>query len=174
MKWISHIVIGGSLAIAFNPVMLPVAVAGSTAPDWLESLSKLLGKPLKHRTTTHYLVAWAAACAFALLVWDYHGILFWFALGGLSHIFADSFTVMGVPVGWWSDRRFHLFGGRLKTGQSGEYFVAFGVLALAVVIGWNSGTYEKGFFPFFYHWQNLYETGVIDAYEWKQNRFKFI
>lgn len=175
MKWVNHIVIGGSLSIAFNPVMLPVAVLGSTAPDWLEGIIKKFGYPIAHRAETHYLILWVSLCLFSLLVADIYNIIFWFALGGLSHVLADSLTVMGVPFGWWNTKRFHLFGGRLKTGESGEYFVSGGVAFLALVIGYGSGNFtEEKFFPFFYQWHNLYQDGVIDGHEWKTNRFKFI
>ena len=58
--------------------------------------------------------------AFALGLWDFHGMLATFAWGGLSHVLADALTVMGVPFSPHSDRRFHLFGGRLRTGELGN------------------------------------------------------
>lgn len=66
------------------------------------------------------MLYWIAALVFALVLWDFHGILAAFAWGGLSHVLADSFTVTGVPFSPFSDRRFHLFGDRLRTGGSGE------------------------------------------------------
>lgn len=155
--------------------MLPVVVAGSTAPDWLENVARILKYPIAHRVQTHYLIFWVVACLFFFFAADFYGILFWFALGGLSHVLADSLTVMGVPLGWWSEKRFHLFGGRLRTGEKEEYFVSGGVAVLAVVIGYGSGHLSGSeFFPFFYQWGDLYQEGIIDGYEWKQNRFKFI
>jgi inner membrane protein len=53
---------------------------------------------------------------FSLALWDWHGLVFWFSLGGLLHVLCDALTVTGVPLGPWSDRRFHLFGGRVRTG----------------------------------------------------------
>lgn len=38
----------------------------------------------------------------------------------------------------------------------------------AVQVAWGSGWY-----PFFYDWHGLYQSGVVDAKEWKNNRFKF-
>ena len=35
---------------------------------------------------------------------------------------------------------------------------------LVAVLGW---------YPFFYDWAGLYQSGVIDAKEWKDNRLKF-
>ena len=73
---------------------------------------------------------------------------------------------MGVPFSPHSDRRFHLFGGRLRTGGAGEYLLAWGLVAvclvLAVLFKPHGGL---GWTPFFYDWAGLYETGVIDAKE---------
>jgi inner membrane protein len=172
MKWVSHIAIAGSISALCNPAMVPVAVLGATAPDWLEWLIKASGQRLKHRAQTHYLAYWAGALAFALLLWDWKGILFWFSFGGLLHVLCDAFTVTGVPVGPWSDRRFHLFGGRLRTGSPAEYMVAGCIVLMCFVIGSQLQT-VSGFFPFFYDWAGLYGKGVVDAYEWKINRFRF-
>lgn len=172
MKWISHIAIAGSIAAVFNPAAVPVAVLGSTAPDWLEWVIKATGTRIKHRAATHYLVAWAGALVFSLAIWDWHGLLFWFSFGGLLHVLCDSFTVTGVPVGPWSDRRFHLFGGRLRTGAPAEYAIAGGVVVVCAMIGWGLQS-SSGFYPFFYDWAGLYDEGIIDAAEWKANRFRF-
>lgn len=175
MKWVNHIIIGASLAVAFNPVMLPVVVAGSTAPDWLERCSKYAGYPLAHRAQTHYVSVWIVACLFFFFIADVYSLFFWFSIGALSHVLADSLTVSGVPLGWWSEKRFHLFGGRLRTGDRGEYIVSGSVAVLALVVGYGSGHLSQNqFFPFFYQWHELYQDGLIDGYEWKQNRFRFI
>jgi hypothetical protein len=95
-------------------------------------------------------------------------------VGGLSHVLADACTVMGVPFSPHSDRRFHLFGGRLRTGGSGEYGVAWGLVAVCLVIAVLFKPHGgSGWYPFFYDWAGLYQSGVIDGYEWKQNRLKF-
>jgi inner membrane protein len=36
MRWVSHAAIAGSLAALAHPAAVPVAILGSTAPDWLE------------------------------------------------------------------------------------------------------------------------------------------
>ena len=128
MRWISHIAIAGSITAVLSPPTVAVAVLGATAPDWLEWVLNAVGARLQHRAATHYLSYWAGAMAFALLLWDWHGLLFWFSFGGLLHVLCDAFTVSGVPVGPWSDRRFHLFGGRLRTGAPAEYMIAGSVV----------------------------------------------
>lgn len=174
MKWISHGLIGVAVCAVFNPVAVPAALAGSTAPDWMENLFGMAtGKRVKHRGYTHYLATWVAVCLFAQFVWDYNHLLFWFAAGGVLHWVADSITIAGVPVGWWSDRRVHLAGGRLRVGSGAEYVVVAGVVVVCAVFIWSrSGA--GGFLPFFYHWGGYYEKGLIDGLEWRTHRFDFV
>ena len=175
MKWVNHIAIASAAAAVWRPELVPVAVLGSTAPDWMEWVSQLAGRRVKHRTVTHYVAAWAFGLLFALAVWDWHFALAAFCGGGLSHVLCDALTVNGVPLGWWSDRRFHLFGGRFRTGQLGEYWFA-GAFVLACVglatitRHWGDG----GFTPFFWDWADYYKSGLIDGHEWKENRFHWL
>jgi inner membrane protein len=182
MKWQNHMIIGASFGAVINPLIIPVAVLGSTAPDWLEYVLKICGYRVKHRTVTHVLLYWLAGIAFFKLVIDWHAVGLGFCVGGFSHVIADSFTIAGVPFSPTSDARFHLFGGKLRTGNAGEYVVA-GIIAL-LCAGWvhlspasfkNVPTLEtSGFLPFFYDWKKEYDGGVVDGAEWKENRFRFI
>lgn len=154
----------------------PVAVAGSTAPDWLEWVyTAATRRRIKHQAATHYVAAWLFGLLFGLFVWDWHHALAAFCAGGLSHVFCDALTAQGVPLGWWSDRRFHLFGGRLRTGMMGEYWVAGAVVAACFGLAlltrhWGGGGYS----PFFYDWAGFYNEGLIDPKEWKENRFRWL
>ena len=174
MKWINHMAIAGATTALVAPTLVPVALAGSTAPDWMEWVLEATGNKVKHRSVTHYLLAWVIALAFFAGLWDFEGIGAAFAYGGLTHVLADSLTVSGVPFAPHSDRRFHLFGGRLRTGGAGEYGIAWGLvgvcLLLAVALKPVAGTW----YPFFYNWGGLYDEGVIDGKEWKDNRFRFL
>ena len=134
MKWQNHMIIGASFGAVINPLIIPVAVLGSTAPDWLEYVLKICGYRVKHRTVTHVLLYWLAGIAFFKLVIDWHAVGLGFCVGGFSHVIADSFTIAGVPFSPTSDARFHLFGGKLRTGNAGEYVVA-GIIAL-LCAGW--------------------------------------
>ncbi len=174
MKWVNHIAIAGSVAAVIKPELVPVAIAGATAPDWLEWVLKACGQRIRHRTVTHYVSTWCFGLLFGLMIWDFHGIITAFCLGGLLHVFTDALTVSGVPLGWWSDQRFHLFGGRLRTGQPGEYLIAGAVVVVCAVIGWQTKSWSNSFYPFFYDWHGLYQEGVIDASEWKANRFRWL
>lgn len=173
MKWINHLAIAGATTAVVSPPLVPVALLGSTAPDWLEWVIKsLTGHNVKHRGVTHYVLGWIIGLAFALLLWDFKGILAAFFWGGLTHVLADSLTVSGVPFAPHSDRRFHLFGGRLRTGDAGEYAIAWGIVGVCMVVA-QFVYASSGWYPFFYNWAGLYEAGVVDAAEWKANRFRF-
>lgn len=174
MKWVNHIAIAAATTAVFSPTLVPVAVLGSTAPDWIEWMPRLIGKrTIKHRTTTHYVIYWVAALLFFTLVWDLAGIGAAFAWGGLSHVLCDALTASGVPLGWWSDRRFHILGGRLKTGMMGEYWVSGGVVVLCCVLIYSTRSYQGGFVPFFYDYAGYYQDGTIDAKEWRERRLVF-
>ncbi len=49
MRWQNHIIIGGAFGAVINPMIVPVAMLGSTAPDWIEYILKVFGKKVKHR-----------------------------------------------------------------------------------------------------------------------------
>lgn len=173
MKWVNHVVLVAAPAALVAPALVPAAILGATAPDWLEWLSKAFGHTVKHRGPTHYLAGWMLAAAFFAAVADFNGIGLAFALGGLSHVLADALTVSGVPFSPISDRRFHLFGGRLRTGGAGEFGVAWGSLAICAVLALLLRGYgDDAFVPFFPDWAGRYERGVASAKEWRDNRFR--
>lgn len=172
MKWLNHSLIAGAVCAVISPPHVAVCIAGATAPDWMEFVAKALGKRVKHRGVTHIFTHWLIVALAFSLVWDYQGIGMAFAWGGVSHILTDAMTVSGVPFSPYSDRRFHLFGGRFRTGDPIEYAIAAGVVIAC--IGLSHITGGSGFAPFFYDWSGLYERGVIDAMEWKANRFRLI
>lgn len=182
MKWQNHIIIGASFGAIINPLVIPAAILGATAPDWIEYILKIVGYRVRHRTVTHVVMYWVMAMLFFWLVIDYRHWGLGFAIGGFSHVIADSFTIAGVPFSPISDARFHLFGGKLRTGNAGEYIVA-GLIALSCVT-WIyysptsfKNSYEvgtSGFMPFFYDWKKEYDTGIVDGSEWKENRLKFL
>jgi inner membrane protein len=70
----------------------------------------------------------------------------------------DAMTVSGVPFGPYSNRRFHLFGGRFRTGDPVENAISFGIVALLVQF-----TYAAGWYPFFYDWGGMCSEGVIEV-----------
>jgi inner membrane protein len=155
---------------------VPAAVLGSTAPDWFESVKRALrlDRYMTHRGSTHYLAGWVAAMLFAHLIWDWGGWVFWFAAGGAIHWFCDALTVSGAPVGWWSDRRVTLFGGKVKTGDSNETIITILIVVVCGVLIWGRASSDDAFVPFFFEWADYYRGGLIDGREWKLNRFNVI
>lgn len=176
MKWVSHLAIAGAICAAVNPVLVPAALVGATAPDWMEGVVGLFGVKIKHRTTTHYFLIWSVAVLFFLFLWDFQHVFLAFALGGLLHVVCDAITIMGVPFSPHSDRKFHLFGGRLRTGGVGEYGITGAVVVACfvfVLVIKPRVVDENRWYPFFYNWGKLYSQGTVDAKEWKENRLKF-
>lgn len=171
--------IAAGVAAVFNPVAVPVAMLGSTAPDWLEWVGALWrkGRPIEHRTVTHIVMYWIIGCIYFFMLplpIDPHNFMLWFCVGGLSHVMADSLTRAGVPFGWWAGPRFHLAGGFIRTGQPTEYIIAWGFFGFCVLVSVMFSPFNMGFVPFFFDWPGYYNEGLMDGYEWKQNRFKFI
>ena len=172
MKWISHVAIAASICAVCNPAAVPAAILGSTAPDWFEwILNAARQRKVKHRGVTHYLAAWVLAMLAAVLIWDWRGLLFWFAAGGTVHWVCDALTVSGAPLGWWSDRRTTLLGGRVRTGSVLEYVITGAVVLICAVIIWTRRP-DQGFLPYFMDWAGLYRSGIVDAAEWRAHRWE--
>jgi inner membrane protein len=171
MRWVNHIAQSAAVAAVFNPIALPAAVLGSTAPDWLEWFGRWRGRRIEHRRVTHYLVFWVMLAVFGHFVWDWRGYIFWFAIGGTIHWIQDALTITGAPVGWWSRRRTTLLGGRFRTGSSGEYMVTCFVVMVCAVVVWQTRTPDGDYLPFFPDWKSRSESGLVDAKEWKDKRF---
>jgi len=167
MKWVNHIIVAGSTAAVADPAIVPYAVFGSILPDLAEKFLPVS----KHRGETHYLVVWIAAFLFSLFIFDFKGVLIGITWGGLTHILVDALSVSGVPFAPWSENKFHLFGGRLRVGAPAEYLISISILLISCAIVYNTRGIEK-FTPFFFNYKELYNEGVVDGYEWRQNRFR--
>jgi inner membrane protein len=70
-----------------------------------------------------------------------------FEVGVISSCLEFQLYSFSVPFSPYSDRRFHLFGGRFRTGDPVEYAISAGVIIAA--IGFNHITGGQGFAPFF-------------------------
>jgi inner membrane protein len=189
MTWLSHSSIATAIALPLSPAHIPVIVLGSTAPDWIEYVLNALGLNVEHRKETHYVVLWLFLICLSFFI-DFNSMLFWFAIGGLSHVLEDSLTVSGVPFSPYSTHRFHLFGGalsessfyRFRTGSMVEYIIAFSILGASVFLvnpfsnfiqNYNKSEEQKSKFNAYYmDYKKLYEEGVIDEKEYKELRFK--
>jgi len=187
MTWLSHTTIATAIILPFNPGAIPLVVAGSTAPDWLEWILKPMVPHLKHRNETHYLALWIGLLLVSFII-DFNNMLFWFSFGGITHVLADSLTVSGVPLSPFDKTRFHLFGGAIKesafykfrTGSLSEYIIAFSLLAFAVVLNnpinmltnmSKDALHVETFNPFITDYRKMFNQKIIDAKEYKLNRF---
>lgn len=171
MKWVSHIAIAGATTAILAPPLVPFAVLGGIFPDLGEKIgNSLLGMRLEHRKETHYFAYWLLGfLACWALGLDFLTAFCW---GGVTHVLADSVTITGVPFSPLSDRRFHLFGGRLRTGSPAEYMLVFCFTAVCFALAHFLNRESSGFLPFFYDWADYFENGLIDGFEWKLNRFR--
>ena len=186
MTWKSHSAIAAAITLPFAPALVPVAVIGSTAPDWSEWILKFFGIRIQHRGVTHYVYIPLAILLVALFAMPISAVLSAtlaaFGAGYLSHWVADGFTVSGVPVSGSSAYRVHFFGGRFRTGVMGEYIFAFGLLALSVFFFAPSmhaltsslgASDARAFNAWFVDYRDLYDKHIIDEYEAVLTRFKF-
>lgn len=177
MKWTSHIAIATAIQIPLNPLYIPVAAAGATAPDWLESILKILGIKVAHRTITHQLLNILILVIFGIAIFRYFQAPFYFALGAFTHWLADSLTRTGVPISHWSKHNTTLFGGVLRTGEFKEYILAFSFLAFSLFLFKPNlldikNEIELKFNAYLINYRELYELQIIDQKELKENRFK--
>lgn len=177
MTWKSHIAIATAVCLPFNPAALPAAILGSTAPDWSEWILKFFGITVQHRGATHYFIAPLSIIAFSY-IFDFRDFIFWFGIGYLTHWFADSLTIAGVPLSPWDRNRIHFFGGKLRTGEMLEYVISFSLLAMSVVIAkpviehFNFGEH-KDFSVYSMDYEDLNNKNIIDNQEYLTDRFKF-
>lgn len=170
MKWWSHIAIAAAPAAVLAPELVPLAVAGSTAPDWLEYIAHAAGRRMPHRGPTHYGAYWAGGAAAAAAVGWWPAVVF--LASGLSHWLADSLTPSGVPVGPWSRTRVHFFGGRIRTGSALEYMTAGAWAGAWVLAGWAGMGGDVS--PWMMPWGDLYRAGVMDLHEWRAQRWSWL
>ncbi|EMB5528157.1 hypothetical protein U5686_002035 [Campylobacter coli] len=99
-------------------------------------------------------------------------------MGYLSHWIADSLTISGVPISPLDKNKFTLFGGKIKTGEPLEFILAFGLLAISLLIAKPSVDFfirdQPSYFNVFYmNYKELNEKKIIDNKEYLEKRFKF-
>jgi inner membrane protein len=93
-------------------------------------------------------------------------------LGGLSR---DLAGLTHVPFSPLSERRFHLLGGRMRTGGANEYGVAWGVVLFCWALsGHIAAPGGGGYLPFFRTGRTRYEDGTATAKEWRDSQFRFL
>lgn len=112
MRKAGHTMVGVGVALAtsaFQPDYFSMAlvsagaIAGASAPDWLEiSRGEYKGgrwhrvSVIPHRTITHWVPLWVIGLFLA--VFSRNPLLLGFMLSGLAHLLTDFPNPMGVPV----------------------------------------------------------------------------
>ena len=114
----THLIIGVAITaplIIYNPISV-FGLIGSYAPDFDIKLG------IKHRTITHSFLM-LGITTFIISILDPTIGFAWF-LNYLSHLLADSLTVMGVPFLYpFKKKRYGLK--IFKTGNLGDYIFQF-------------------------------------------------
>ena len=164
MTWLTH-----TTFAYFTSELLglsPLAVLGSTAPDWSEDLFGIK----EHRGRTHYITLWFTAFIIALSLYLttksailYHALSF--VYGGLTHLLLDALTVAGVPLGA-SNMRIRITG-LIRTGQLSEWMFLACLLIVFLPLH-QAGSLKFGFSKY----KDLYKEEVIDLREYNERKFK--
>lgn len=162
MTWVSHILVGSSAGkIAGYSYVL--SAFGSVLPDLIEYII-----PSKHRGISHSLAMWLILFAIGWVtgIEQIRAILVGVLVG---HLLMDSLTITGVPFWDENGRYITLFGGKVRTGTASEYAISIIIALIAYSLSYSGITSIKQS-----SWKTLYEQGIIDKKEYKENRFKIL
>ncbi|ADD67388.1 metal dependent phosphohydrolase [Denitrovibrio acetiphilus DSM 12809] len=139
MKLRSHVIAGMGYVLAtgaFEPAAVAAIGAGSIFPDIVDSIfgfgSEKFYRKI-HRKISHWWVLYTLPLA-AILFSDIGGYAFYyFLIGGLLHIFCDSFTRSGVPFinPFKAGHGFRLF----NIGSPAEYLTLFLIVLTLIALG---------------------------------------
>lgn len=113
----THIAVGVAATLPIITIHTPilfVGVLGAIVPDW----DMLLG--IKHRTTTHSLIALLTS-TIVIMLCNFRVGLIWL-ISYISHLILDSFTKMGVPLFYPFNKKYYGFK-LVKTGGSEDLFI---------------------------------------------------
>jgi inner membrane protein len=123
----SHRLMAAATAVLIGgaPLEVVAATLGARLPDQVEAIG------IPHRGISHWPWPWILA---VWALWTQHSflstLLAWWLAGALAHIFADLFTVGGIPLilpNW----RIRL--GVIRTGSYGEYVIVVAFVLAAVM-----------------------------------------
>lgn len=127
MLGVSHrlMAAAGAVLIGGAPLEVAAATLGARLPDQVEAIG------IPHRGISHWPWPWVFA---VWALWTQHSflstLLAWWLAGALAHIFADLFTVGGIPLilpNW----RIRL--GVVRTGSYGEYLIVAAFILAATM-----------------------------------------
>lgn len=141
MKWKSHIGIGVSYGYATMNGELNTLIAlgiGSIIPDVIDRFVSMGNENLwksVHRKASHWWVLYISVILLSVYTGWYY--LYFFGIGGLLHIYADSLTVSGVP--FINPLRAGYGFKKAVTGKITEYAYAIGILLAVMALGRLNG-----------------------------------
>jgi len=163
MTWVSHVLVGTS-AGKLAGLSYVLSAFGSVLPDLLEYIV-----PGRHRGVSHSISVWGVLSVIGWLtgIDALKAIMIGVLIG---HLLMDSLTITGVPLYDDRGRYITLFGGRIRTGSAIEYVIA-GLIAGLVFLVSNTNTATISIGP---QWKTLYDKGIIDLKEYRENRFKIL
>lgn len=132
-----NMVLGGSLVAAAAGLAPDLDTPQSWAGGRLKIVSVPLGAIFGHRGITHSILA-VGLCLWGAVSLVGHGgswenyILAPFAVGYISHIFADMLNPSGVPLFWPLHKHFRVPLLHWSCGNPIEYLVAWGALSFSI------------------------------------------
>jgi hypothetical protein len=170
MTWITHTTFAYFVSSLFGLPPAP-ALLGSTAPDWTEDLFGVR----EHRGKTHYITLWSSAFLLSLVLYlsiphnlptvkELTLYILSFTFGALTHLFTDSLTISGVPLGTGNIRI--RIGGLIRTGKLSEWIFLAIITAIFYPLS-LAGNLELGFSKY----RNLYSLHIIDRKEYDERKF---
>ena len=170
MTWITHTTFAYFVSSLFGLPPAP-ALLGSTAPDWTEDLFGVR----EHRGKTHYITLWSSAFLLSLVLYlsiphnlptvkELTLYILSFTFGALTHLFTDSLTISGVPLGTGNIRI--RIGGLIRTGKLSEWIFLAIVIAIFYPLS-LVGNLELGFSKY----RHLWELHIIDRKEYDERKF---
>jgi len=98
----------------------------------------------------------------------------WFGLGGVFYVIMELLTLEGIQPIPFSRLRLHGFKGTHRKGDFNEYMIVGLIIVVILLVFFRDDTQTQQFYPYLYQWEKLYQQGLIDGKEWRDNRTNVI
>ncbi len=136
MIWRNHAIFTASLLL-INDQPWPAVLVATLASSWPDRIESIFG--WRHRGVSHWPGLWLALLGVSYWIRDtiVAYVLYWVAIGSLTHILADFLSKSGVPL-LWPHRNVRGLG-LFRVGSFAEQMFIVFWLALCVaglLIGW--------------------------------------
>jgi hypothetical protein len=115
-----------------------------------------------------FLMVWPLLTAILwLLPWP---AAVWFGIGGVFYVAMELLTLEGIQPWPFSELRLHGLKGTHRKGDFNEYVIVVLIIFTILLVSFRDGSQIKQFHPYLYQWEQLYQQGLIDGKEWRDNR----